>query len=62
MRFVASVAAMITNKSTRIATFDKIKDFKKSNKSELFFPNKAIENDPKEVREKIQQQNNRSFF
>tara|TARA_R110002049_G_scaffold86767_5_gene220335 strand:+ start:15 stop:281 length:267 start_codon:yes stop_codon:yes gene_type:complete len=56
------IASLKTNKRSRVSTFDKIKDFKKSKKSELFFPNKATKKDLKKVREKIQKQNNISFF
>ena len=66
MGFGGSAAAMIAsikaNKRARVSTFDKIKNFKKNKKSKLFFPNKATKKDLKEIREKIQKQNNISFF
>ncbi|MFT5214517.1 MAG: multidrug efflux pump subunit AcrB [Patiriisocius sp.] len=50
------------NKRTRISTFEKIKDFKKSKKREFFFPNKETKKYLKEISNKIQQQNKTSFF
>jgi hypothetical protein len=52
MDFVGSAVAMIAsikiNKRTRISTFEKIKDFKKSKKRDLHFDNKTS---PKELQE-----------
>lgn len=66
MGFGGSVSAMIAslkaNKRNRVSTFEKIKNFKKSTKSELFFPKKATQKELKKVREKIQQQNNIRFY
>lgn len=66
MGFGGSVSAMIAslkaNKRSRVSTFDKIKDFKKTTKSELFFQKKATKKDLKKVREKIKQQNKIRFY
>jgi prophage maintenance system killer protein len=56
------MASITVDKRTRISTFDKIKDFKKSKKSKLFFPNKETKKYLKEISDKIQQQNKASFF
>lgn len=56
------IASLKTNKRSRVSTFDKIKDFKKSKKSQLVFPNKATPRELKKLRNKMQQQNDVQFF
>lgn len=46
------IASLNSNKRNHISTFDKIKDLKKSNKSELHFPNKATPKELEELRKK----------
>ncbi|MCL7755055.1 hypothetical protein [Polaribacter sp. Z022] len=65
MGFGGSVAAMIAslkaNKRTRVSTFDKIKDFKKSSKTELYFKKKASPLELKKIRDKLQKENDANF-
>jgi len=65
MGFGGSVAAMIAtiknNKRNRVSTFDKIKDYKKSNKSKVYFDKKASPLDLKKIRDKIQKENELVF-
>ena len=65
MGFGGSVAAMISslkaNKRNRVFTFDKIKDFKKSERSELHFKKKASPLELKKIRDKIQRENETVF-
>ena len=66
MGFVGSTAAMMAsikiNKRTRISTFEKIKDFKKSKKREFFFPNKETKKYLKEISNKIKQVSLKKFW
>ncbi|WP_435414489.1 hypothetical protein [Polaribacter aestuariivivens] len=66
MGFGGSVSAMIAslkaNKRTRVSTFEKIKDFKKSNKNKLHFKNKATPEEIVKLREKLQKENNILFL
>ncbi|PWG06171.1 hypothetical protein [Polaribacter aquimarinus] len=60
--FVAHmIASLKSNKRNRVSTFDKIKDFKKSKKSELYFKKKASPLELKKIKEKILQENERNF-
>lgn len=65
MGFGGSVAAMIAtlknNKRNRISTFDKIKDLKKTKKSELYFENTASPIELKKIRDKILKENEIAF-
>jgi len=65
MGFGGSVAAMIAtiknNKRNRVSTFDKIKDYKKSNESKVYFDKKASPLDLKKIRDKIQKENELVF-
>lgn len=65
MGFGGSVAAMIAslkaNKRTRVSTFDKIKDLKKSSKTELYFKKKASPLELKKIRDKLQKENDANF-
>jgi len=66
MSFGGSVAAMIAsikaNKRARISTFEKIKNYKKSRKTELFFPKKATKRNLRAIAKKIQTENKSTFF
>ncbi|MFQ3296366.1 MAG: hypothetical protein ACI9JT_000073 [Polaribacter sp.] len=66
MGFVGSTAAMMAsikiNKRTRISTFEKIKDFKKSKKREFFFPNKETKKYLKEISNKIKRVSLKKFW
>ena len=65
MSFGGSVAAMIAslkaNKRSRVSTFDKIKNYKKSKKSELHFDNKASPFELKKLKEKLIEENEITF-
>lgn len=65
MSFGGSVSAMIAslkaNKRSRVSTFDKIKNYKKSKKSELHFDNKASPFELKKIKEKILRENEIAF-
>lgn len=56
------IASLKANKRNRVSTFDKIKDLKKSKKSELFFPKKATKKDLKLIAKNIKEQNNIRFY
>lgn len=56
------IASLKSNKRNRISTFDKIKNLKKSNKSELHFPNKATPKELEELRKKIKKESDISFY
>jgi prophage maintenance system killer protein len=66
MSFGGAVAGMIAsikaNKRARVSTFEKIKNYKKSRKTELFFPKKATKRDLTEIAKKIQKENKSTFF
>ena len=60
--FVAHmIASLKSNKRTRVSTFEKIKEFKKSKKSELHFDKKASPIELKKIKDKIQQENDAAF-
>jgi hypothetical protein len=65
MSFGGSVAAMIAslkaNKRSRVSTFDKIKNHKKSKKSELHFDKKASSLELKNIKEKLIKDNENAF-
>lgn len=55
------IASMKGNKRSRTSTYDKIKDFKKGNNIQLHFKNKATESQLIRIREKIQEENKKTF-
>lgn len=65
MSFGGSVSAMVAslkaNKRSRVSTFDKIKEYKKSKKSELHFDKKASPKELKEIKKRVLKQNNLIF-
>ena len=65
MSFGGSVAAMIAslkaNKRSRVSTFDKIKNYKKSKKSKLHFDKKASPFELKKIKEKLIEENEITF-
>ena len=60
--FVAHmIASLKANKRSRVSTFDKIKNYKKSKKSELHFDNKASPLELKNIKEKLIEENEIAF-
>ena len=57
----AMIASLKANKRTRVSTFDKLKNYKKSKKSELHFDKKASPIELKRIKKKIQQENETAF-
>ena len=57
----AMIASLKANKRTRVSTFDKLKNYKKSKKSELHFDKKASPIELKRIKKKIQQENEIAF-
>ena len=59
---MSSIAAMITtlknNKRTRVSTFKKMKDFKEGKNIQVSFDRKATPHQLKNIREKLQKENN----
>ena len=60
--FVAHmIASLKANKRSRVSTFDKIKNYKKSKKSALHFDKKASPLELKKIKEKILRENEIAF-
>lgn len=60
--FVAHmIASLKANKRSRVSTFDKIKNYKKSKKSSLHFDKKASPLELKKIKEKILRENENAF-
>ena len=57
----AMIASLKANKRTRVSTFNKLKGYKKSEKSELHFDKKASPIELKRIKKKIQQENEIAF-
>ncbi|MEE9407306.1 MAG: hypothetical protein V3V28_04430 [Polaribacter sp.] len=57
----AMIASLKANKRSRVSTFDKIKNFKKSKKSKLHFYKKASPFELKRIKNKIQTENETAF-
>ncbi|QNM84678.1 hypothetical protein H9W90_10765 [Polaribacter pectinis] len=56
----AMIASLKANKRTRVSTFDKIKGYKKSDKSELHFDKKASPTELKKIKKRVQKENDAS--
>ena len=56
----AMIASLKANKRTRVSTFDKIKGYNKSDKSELYFDKKASPIELKKIKKRVQKKNDAS--
>lgn len=55
------IASMKSNKRSRTSTYEKIIDFKKGNNIQQHFKNKATESELIRIREKIQEEDKKTF-
>ncbi|MEO9570607.1 MAG: hypothetical protein ABJH82_12030 [Polaribacter sp.] len=55
------ITSLKANKRSRVSTFDKIKNHKKTKKSKLHFDKKASPLELTKIREKIQKENETNF-